>query len=72
MSAALKPRLKLTIIAGRPVTVPVAIRETPLEAARRRFGDKPFGHEPGSKFKWTSGPTVLEAWLHKRRTERST
>jgi hypothetical protein len=39
--------------------------ETPLERARKRYG-KTFGHESGSTFKWSSGPTVLRDWLAKR------
>lgn len=57
-----KPRLK--IVLGIPIEVPV--RETPVQSARRRHG-KQFSFEPGSAFKWTSGPTVLDAWLFNRK-----
>lgn len=31
--------------------------------ARKRYG-KPFGFEPGSRFKWNPGPSVLTNWLN--------
>ena len=65
MSADPKPRFR--IVAGRPVEqYRLQERETPIEVARRRYG-KPFAFEPGAKFEWKSGPTVLAAWLMKRR-----
>lgn len=36
-----------------------------LQAARARYG-RPFAHERGSDFRWTSGPTVLNRWLAAR------
>ena len=45
-----KPRF--TIIAGRPVQLPQ--RESPIEAARRRYG-KPFAHEAGTRHVHTQG-----------------
>ena len=52
-----KPRF--TIIAGRPVEIPR--RESPVEAARRRFGRR-FAHEPGSD--WKPQPELyLTRWL---------
>ena len=36
-----------------------------LARARLRYG-RPFGHERGSQFVWTSGPSVLTRWLHSR------
>jgi hypothetical protein len=41
------------------------VAKTPLERARERHG-KVFGHERGSTFKWSSGPTVLTRWLQSR------
>lgn len=37
----------------------------PVQAARARYG-RPFAHERGSEFRWTSGPTVLNRWLAQR------
>lgn len=65
MSAEQKPRLK--IMAGRPVEI--GTRETPVQAAKRRYG-KPFAFERGAKFEWKSGPSVLDQWLFKRRMEK--
>lgn len=57
-----KPRLKLSVIAGRPVTTPIAdLRESKIDAARRRFG-KLFAHEEGSTWRPHS-ERVLKAWL---------
>jgi hypothetical protein len=64
-----KPRLR--VIAGRPVVIACEEpRETPVEAARRRYG-KPFAHERGAEFKWQSGPTVLAQWLAERIAART-
>lgn len=63
-----KPHLR--VIAGRPVVIEQ--RETKLEAAKRRYGDRPFGHEPGTAFRWAPNPTVLTDWLSKRTWEKST
>ena len=49
-----KPRF--TIIAGRPVEIPR--RESPIEAARRRYG-KPFAHEAGTRHVHTQGPSYF-------------
>ena len=62
--SATKPHFKLTVIANRPVSVPIARRETPVEAARRRFG-RLFAHEPGST--WRPQPELfLTKWLASR------
>ena len=52
-----RTRLRLHAVVSEPLT--------PLEKARQKYG-KAFGHEPGSTFKWSSGPTVLRDWLAKR------
>lgn len=36
-----------------------------VESARARYG-RPFAHERGSSFRWSSGPTVLNRWLAER------
>lgn len=59
----MKPRLKLEVIAGRPVSIKEA--ETPIEIAKRRHG-KPFGYQQKG-FVWTSDPTVLTKWLEERK-----
>lgn len=55
-----KPRFK--IVAGRPVSDNG--RETPVQAARRRFGQK-FAHEPGATWRPRGVPVLLE-WLQRR------
>ena len=52
------PELKRTVIAGRPVTMPIARLESPIEAARRRYG-KPFAHERGTQHVHTQGPSYF-------------
>jgi hypothetical protein len=54
----LRTKIRLHAVAHEPA-------KTPLEKARERYG-KVFGHESGSTFKWSSGPTVLRDWLAKR------
>lgn len=66
MSAA-KPHLKT--VDGQVVQVDQRTRESPIEAARRRYG-KPFAFERGVPFTWKSGPTVLTNWLAKKIAER--
>lgn len=61
-----KPHLKL--VGNEPVQVSVPKSAAVLKA-QSRYG-KPFLHERGSPLKWTSGPTVLEAWLDKRKQEK--
>lgn len=48
-----------TLVANRPVQV--ERRETPIEAARRRFG-KAFAHESGATWKPRTTPLLIE-WL---------
>ncbi len=55
-----KPHIRL--IAGRPVSGDK--RESPVEAARRRFG-KAFAHEQGSTWAPRSTPLLIE-WLQKK------
>lgn len=59
-----KPHLRS--INGQLVEAPRAGRETPIEAARRRFG-RAFAHEKGSS--WEPKSTrLLTEWLAKRVT----
>lgn len=64
MAANPKPRLRLTSIGDQMVPVEVAPAETPLEAAKRRFG-QPFAHEPDTKWQPRAVPFLTE-WLQKR------
>ena len=59
-----KPHLR--IVNGAPVVVPAL--STKVQEARERHG-KPFGTEPGTDFKWQSGPTILNEWLHGRKSK---
>lgn len=62
MAAREKPHFK--VIDGRPQPVEPA-RESPVEAARRRFG-KPFCFEPGSTYTLPKTP-ILQDWMAKRK-----
>ena len=55
-----KPHLKLTVLAGRPITVEIPRRETPIEAARRRHG-KAFAIDAGSTHRHEQGPAYWTA-----------
>lgn len=57
-------RTRLHLIA-RNTALPDKVAE-----ARKRYG-KPFGFEPGSRFKWDSGPTVLVRWLANLNKEKA-
>lgn len=61
----MKPHFK--VIANRAVQIekrePMA-RESPVEAARRRFGQR-FAHEQGATWKPRTTPLLIE-WLQKR------
>lgn len=62
-----KPRLKLSTIAGRPVTFAEPVPETPLERAQRRFGmGRKFVHEAGTDYHVRPAPFVLISWLRGR------
>ena len=58
-------KLKLQVVAAQAKVQAEPPKETPLQAARRRYG-KPFAFEVGAQFKWTSGATVLDKWKAKR------
>lgn len=62
---------KLTVIAGRPVTLPApqSAHDMKLSQARQRHG-KPFGFGAriDSSFKWNREPTVLAEWLQRRKS----
>lgn len=60
-----KPRLKL--IEGAVVAIST---DTPKIAAARQRHGKIFAHESGSTFRWQSGPSVLNQWLHERRARK--
>lgn len=62
----MKPHLK--IVGKETVQVPRPKSAAVIEA-QRKYG-RPFLDEAGSPLKWTSGPTVLEAWLDQRKRER--
>lgn len=62
----MKPHLK--IVGKEKVQVPKP-KSAAVMAAQVKYG-KPFLDEAGSPLKWTSGPTVLEAWLDQRKRER--
>ena len=62
----MKPRLR--IINNEPVQVS-APKSAAVLKAQERHG-KLFAHEKGAEFKWQSGPSVLDAWLDKRKQER--
>ena len=55
----MSPKPHLKFVDGRPVEA--AKRETPVEAARRRF-KQPFAHEPGATWKPRTTPLLIE-WL---------
>lgn len=65
----MKPKFKLRVIGNRPVVIGGEEDNPVLKRARAKFG-RPFGHEPGTDFKWQSGPTVLTRWLHDRLEEK--
>lgn len=44
--------------------VSVRVKETPIEAARRRFG-QPFAHQTGSTWKPRAVPLLVE-WMQSR------
>ena len=58
----MKPHLKLVGDSAVPAARPL----TPAVAEARKKHGKPFAHERGAQFVWTSGPSVLTNWLHKR------
>lgn len=55
-----KPRLRM--VDGQIVSV--RVKETPIEAARRRFG-QPFAHQTGSTWKPRAVPLLVE-WMQSR------
>lgn len=65
----MKPHLK--VIAGRPVLVTAPRAGSPAVAKAREAYGKPFAHESGSPFQWTSGPRVLTEWLFNRQKDRT-
>ncbi len=61
-----KPHLKL--VEGQPITVSPP-KSPAVLAAQEKYG-RPFLAESGSPLRWTSGPTVLTAWLHDRQAAK--
>ena len=58
-------KFKLQVVAVQAKAQTEPLKETPLQAARRRYG-KPFAFEAGVEFSWNSGATVLDKWKAKR------
>lgn len=58
----MSPKPRFRIVDGKPH--PVDGRESPVEAARRRFG-QPFAHEPNARWKPRSTPLLIE-WLQRK------
>jgi hypothetical protein len=63
----MKPHLKL--VGDSAIPAPRPMSPAVVEASKK-YG-KPFAYEKGADFKWTSGPTVLDAWKAKRMQERA-